>query len=410
MVSVPAGTTYNVCVYDTGGSAATVLTTGTYKVYSPPTITDVSATSGPAQGGNTLTVTGTNITAAARVTVGGTALENAVVNAAAGTVTGTVPARAAGSTNIVLTTEGGPVTYGTQYTYYDGLDITPSTMTPTESPILDIFGQGFRDATVDFANLAPASVTTIASADPSTEVITTAGAHGFTAGDRVRLGTVTGLTPLVSNATYWVLTAPSGTTLTLGTAPGGTAVDITLTGTTTGLYDVDNMTRVQLGAATFTTTTNVVSWSGAHGLAVGDVVVFTGTITTTTSIDADTEYYVLTVPSSTSVTLSPVKGGSVQTIDATGGSAGSYRGADNRTHVLLALGAYDETAALGTAGAPVAECTGVQVISDNELICSLVTPNLRSGSYQVFLVDDLKAGTTRATIASSASAFTSAAY
>ena len=68
--------------------------------------------------------------------------------------------------------------------------------------------------------------------------------------------------------------------------------------------------------ASQTISSNTLTTSAAHGLSVGDSVVFTAS--TVTGITANTvTYYVLTVPSTTTLTLSTARGGSTLSISGT---------------------------------------------------------------------------------------------
>ncbi|MFI5954258.1 beta strand repeat-containing protein [Cryptosporangium sp. NPDC051539] len=417
MSSLAGGTTYNVCVYDNqAGSAATVLANGTYKVYTAPTITDVSTTSGPTAGGSSITVTGTNVSAAAKVTIGGTSLDNPIVSVANGTVTGTVPAHAAGDAPIVLSTEGGPVTYGTLYTFLDGLDVSPRQLSSSSSTILDIFGSGFTDPSLAYSDFAlPTAITptgsaTVAASDTIT--LSATGVGSLVVGDRVKLGTV-GATigGLVSGGTYWV-TSLNGTALKLSLTPGGTPVDITgATGTISAFQVVTRLGSVSTTAATFTDTGDVVGWS-AHGLVVGDVVRFSGALPGTNAsfaVKNNIPYYVVGTPGTNSFQISDVKGGPAIDFTDDGTAALAWHG-DAGTHLVVALGSYDPNATPGTAGAVAAECTGAGAISDQELICNLSTPSLAPGNYQVALLDNVLQGGDRSTIVTSTSSLTSGPY
>jgi len=144
------GLTYNICVYDNAGGAATqALSTAPYKVYAAPTFTAISPVSGPSLGGGSVTISGTNLTATSKVTIGGVALVSPTISTANQTITGTLPAHAPGAVDVVITTEGGPVTAATAYNYRDGLNVTPNTMAGNASVVLDIFGAGFS-APLDF--------------------------------------------------------------------------------------------------------------------------------------------------------------------------------------------------------------------------------------------------------------------
>lgn len=66
--------------------------------------------------------------------------------------------------------------------------------------------------------------------------ITTATAHGFVAGDWVSFGTITGTPGVLAGVSYYVLSAPTATTMTLAAQPGGSVIAIT-TGSSTGVFN-----------------------------------------------------------------------------------------------------------------------------------------------------------------------------
>src|SRR5574343_830888 len=74
------------------------------------------------------------------------------------------------------------------------------------------------------------------------------------------------------------------------------------------------------GAITIDATTDVFTSASAHTLAVGDKVVF-GTITSTTGITAGTTYYVISVPTATTFTVSATSGGSILNMTTNGSAA-----------------------------------------------------------------------------------------
>lgn len=84
----------------------------------------------------------------------------------------------------------------------------------------------------------------------------------------------------------------------------------------TGLYVISGSDTRLIGAGTIVASTGVIT-TPAHGLAIGDQVVL-GTITGTTGITAGTTYFVRTVPSSTTFTLSATSGGSALTLTTDG--------------------------------------------------------------------------------------------
>lgn len=81
-----------------------------------PTVTGISPSSGPATGGTSVTITGTNLTGATGVSFGGTAAASFTVDSAT-QITATTPAHAAGTVNVTVTTAGGTGTGTGLFTY-----------------------------------------------------------------------------------------------------------------------------------------------------------------------------------------------------------------------------------------------------------------------------------------------------
>ncbi|MFS0857171.1 Ig-like domain-containing protein, partial [Paenibacillus taichungensis] len=97
-----------------------------------PTITGVSPASGPASGGTTVTLTGTNLTGTTGVTFGGRAATAYTVNSAT-QITATAPSGTAGAVDIVVTTPGGTATLTGGYTYFMAAP-TITGVSPTSGP------------------------------------------------------------------------------------------------------------------------------------------------------------------------------------------------------------------------------------------------------------------------------------
>ena len=112
--TVPAGAAGAVSVVVTtpaGSNAANAL----YTYISGPTVTSVNPSSGSTAGGTVVTITGTTFTGATSITFGGVAATSfAIVNAT--TITATVPAGAAGSASVIVTTPSGSNAANTLYT------------------------------------------------------------------------------------------------------------------------------------------------------------------------------------------------------------------------------------------------------------------------------------------------------
>jgi len=131
----------------------------------PPTVTSVSPASGSLAGGNTVTITGTNLLEAQTVTFGGVPATSFTVSSST-SITATVPASTTlGLASIVVTTLVGSNPPNTLYTYVS-LPLFTS-ISPTSGPIaggtkVTITGSGFTGSTVvTFAGTNATSFTVV---------------------------------------------------------------------------------------------------------------------------------------------------------------------------------------------------------------------------------------------------------
>lgn len=110
-INVPGSTTYNSSApedRDLDSSSDT-------PDVDPPTISTLSTTSGPAAGGGSTTITGTNFTGATAVTFGGATATFQVTSDSK--IRANIPAHAAGPVDVVVTTPDGQATETGGYTY-----------------------------------------------------------------------------------------------------------------------------------------------------------------------------------------------------------------------------------------------------------------------------------------------------
>lgn len=119
-----AAGTYDVVVTNSSGSA-TLANSFTY--VAAPTIASVSPPAGTIAGGQTVTLTGTNLALTSSVTFGGRAAT--ITSASSTSVEVTSPVRAAGAVNVVLTTPGGSLTKASAFTYAAAPTITTLSVT-----------------------------------------------------------------------------------------------------------------------------------------------------------------------------------------------------------------------------------------------------------------------------------------
>jgi hypothetical protein len=106
----------NVVVTNPGGQSATSTNGYSYAPASAPTVSSVSPPSGPTAGGTSITITGTGFASGATVTVGGTAATNVVVSNST-TITAVTPAHAAGTVDVVVTSNGQSGSETNAFTY-----------------------------------------------------------------------------------------------------------------------------------------------------------------------------------------------------------------------------------------------------------------------------------------------------
>jgi hypothetical protein len=97
-----------------------------------------------------------------------------------------------------------------------------------------------------------------------------------------------------------------------------------------------------LGAVTFTDSGDIVTFNQVHGLRVGDRVKV-GAVTSTTGITAGTTYYVLTVPSTTTVTLSATSGGATLALTTNGSSVSCTKLAVTYASLSRAVGIHEQS-------------------------------------------------------------------
>ena len=112
-----------------GGDMAIVLLDWGACPEDPPSVTSVSPSYGPTEGGTTITITGTALSYARRVTIGGVSATSVVV-VNESTVTAVTPPGVEGAANIVVTTVGGStasLSGAFTYSWFTPLEQSPNT-------------------------------------------------------------------------------------------------------------------------------------------------------------------------------------------------------------------------------------------------------------------------------------------
>ncbi|KAJ5222534.1 uncharacterized protein N7469_008774 [Penicillium citrinum] len=284
----PAGAS-TVSVTNSVGTSGTL--PYTYTTLNPPTTTSVTPSTGPAAGGNSVSITGSGFTYA------------------------TSAPPAGGNVSVLVTGPGGASPSGPNYTYAAPLLPSITGLTPSSGPLagggtITLQGVNLTGTTVILFGAIPALFFTVLS--PTTINVTVP--PGVTAGPvPVTVTTPTGTSP---GFPYTYLAPPLPTSIfpTAGVIAGGTSVAITgtgLTGTTSVLFG----STPSQGAITVTGDTLVTVSAPAH--PVGTVPV---TITTPGGSNSSLSYTFQSpaVITSISPALGPLAGGTVVTINGAG--------------------------------------------------------------------------------------------
>lgn len=194
-----------------------------------PTITSVSPSSGSPGGGESVTITGTDLTGATSVTFGGVAATNVVVVSGT-TVTATVPAGAPGAVNVTVTTPGGTATATGAYTY-----ASPAPPRIPPGPPLNVMAS---------PTLGGATVTWSPPADPGTDDVNLFAVRAWPGGPACQVPgialscSVAGLDPeldyyftvvAMSGAGWGAASQPSNTIRPLAPQPPGAPTDVVAT-------------------------------------------------------------------------------------------------------------------------------------------------------------------------------------
>lgn len=140
---------WNVCVFASATANSELIGRGTYSVGAPPTLISVSPEIGPATGGNTVTIVGTNLPSAiTSATVDGIPLTG-IKPISSSAFTAVMPAHdSENDLELAVTTATGTVYLQDAYSFQNGISVTPNTASNDQGVVdVAVSGSNFRELT-----------------------------------------------------------------------------------------------------------------------------------------------------------------------------------------------------------------------------------------------------------------------
>ena len=325
--------------------------TNAFTYLDAPTIVSVSPNTGSTNSGTAITITGTNLTGASSVTVGGVAATNLVVVSAT-SITAKTPTGTAGVKPVVVTTPGGIATLAGGFTYVQAptiASVTPSTGVLAGGTAITITGTNLTGAISVTVGGTQATSVVVVNATTIT-ALTPAATEGV---KPIVVSTLGGATTQTVLFNYINVPAPTITSVSpiSGSISGGTAITITginLTGATSVTVGGAAATSVVVVSATSITAVTPAGAAGAQSVAV--------TTEGGTATKANAFTYVVLAPTIASVspTSGAISGGTAITItgtNLTGASSVTVGGVAATSFVVVSATSVTAVTPSGTAGA-----------------------------------------------------------
>ena len=314
--------TYDVIVTTPGGtSPQTGADNYTYKKL--PAITSVSPSAGALGGGNTVTITGTNLSPTKGVSFGAVAAVS-YTQVSGTTVTAVVPAQAAGTVDVFVTSDvGTSVAVAADHYIYAPVPVV-SAVAPAQGPLsgggtVTISGSGFTTATtVQFGGTAGTGV--VVNNDSSITVTVPAGSAGAV---DVTVTSPGGTSATGAADTYTYVAAPSVGGVNPARGPLGGGGTVTITGS--GMGNVSAVDFGGVAATTFTIVNATTLTAVVPAQAAGSVDVTVTNPGGVSPAGAADVYTYVPVPTVTSVSpgFGPSSGGTTVQINGGGFTAAS---------------------------------------------------------------------------------------
>jgi hypothetical protein len=310
---------YHVTVTTPQGTSTTSSADQFTVLNSAPAVTGLGSSSGTSGGGNTVTITGTGLSAATQVLFGTTPADSFSVDSDT-QITAIAPAASAGSVYITVTSPYGTSSTGSasQYTYngtaptVTGLDVTSGPASGGSTVILT--GTNFNGATsVSFGGTAASSFTV----DSPTQITATAPALSAGTVD-VQVTTAYGTSSTSSADQFTAIAAPVISSLSSSSGATGGGNSITITGT--GFTDAYDVNFGDIPATSFTVNSSTSITATVPAAAAGSVYVVVTTPGGSSATGSGSAYtYNGTAPSVTALSVGrgPTSGGTYVTLTGT---------------------------------------------------------------------------------------------
>jgi hypothetical protein len=320
----------------------------------PPSLTSVAPTSGPAAGGTTITLTGSNFAIGASVRVNGVSATSVTIVSTT-TITAVTPAGTAGARTVQVTNpDGQSASLSSAFTYVAAPTI--SSVSPASGPtaggtVITITGTGFvSGATVRVNGVAATGVTFLSATQ--VRATTPAGTAGARA---VQVTNPDGQSVSLANAFTYVA-PPTVTSVSPSSGPtaGGTAITVTGTGFIAGAtvrVGGTSATAVSVVSATSITAVTPAGSAGGPSVQVTNPDGQSGTRAAAFTYTAATPGPTLTGVSPSS---GPIAGGTAVTLTGsnfTSGATVTIGGASATSVVFVSATSITAVTPAGAAGA-----------------------------------------------------------
>jgi hypothetical protein len=339
-----------------GNGTGTALGQFTY-VTPAPSVTGfgVGMSSGSTNGGQTITINGTNLTGASTVSFGGTP-STTITNVTPTSLDVITPAHLAGVVDVQVTTPGGQSAVNAPADRFTFVQPAPavtglsSHTGPTSGgALITVTGTDFTGVTaVNFGSFAAA----FTFVSPTQINVTTPAGTGL---QNVRITTTAGISPIVSADEYTFVAIPTVGTVSPANGPvaGGTLVTISGSGFT-GLTAPGAVQFGGVNATSYTVVngTTITAFAPARIAGIADVTVTSGGGTSPTSSNTKFTYIDLPAVIGLSPTTGQIFGGDVITITGTDftGTSTVFFGTVPVTPTTVSGTTITVTAPPGTAG------------------------------------------------------------